>query len=63
LKCEYLSDSEDSGDEYHRDEAENLADSLNIHPVRQQSFPDPPYSSPVNIPGLLAQPFQVYIIP
>ena len=49
LKCEYKSDSEESGDEYQRDEDDNMA--INIHPVKQQSFPDPPYSSPVNIPG------------
>ena len=59
LKCEYMSASEDSGDEYQRDEAEDIVDSHNIHPVKQQSFPDPPYSSPVNLSGPAVQPIQV----
>ena len=46
-----MSCSEESGDEYQRDEDDNMA--INIHPVKQQSFPDPPYSSPVNLPGTL----------
>ncbi len=52
LRCESMSESEESGDEYQRDAEAHMADSLNnIQPVRQHAAPDPPFSSPVNHPG------------
>jgi hypothetical protein len=52
LRCESMSESEESGDEYQRDADAHMADSLNnIQPVRQHAAPDPPFSSPVNHPG------------
>ena len=51
VSYEIVTDEEDSGDEYQRDNAVDLHDCLNLVPVTPQPFPDPPVSSPVHHPG------------
>ena len=51
VSYEIVTDEEDSGDEYQRDNAVDMHDSVNIVAVTPQIFPDPPVSSPVHHPG------------
>ena len=41
-----VTDEEESGDEYSRDRAADLTDTLTIAPVTPQPLPDPPVPSP-----------------